>query len=184
MTLDIVGIILLLLFFIRGYSRGLILAVFSVVAILLGILVSLKLSASLSAWLLAKGYVSSGWVQVVSYVALFIVVVLVVRILARLLQKVVEGMMLGVVNQAIGGLLYALLGAILWSSLLWIGDRMHILTPAAIASSKTYAWFAPVAPWVFEKAGYFFPFVRDTFSSLQHFFDTLNQQLPGHVGAH
>ena len=184
MVLDVAGILLLVLFFIRGFTRGLILAVFSVVAILLGILISLKLSASFSAWLLEKGYISSGWVQVVSYVALFIAVVLIVRLLARLLQKLVEGLMLGLINQLIGGLLFALLAAVLWSSLLWIGLRMHIITPEAIAASKTYHWFAPVAPWVFEKAGYLFPFVRDTFASLEHFFEHVQQQLPGHVDSH
>src|SRR5271170_6830443 len=98
MVLDVIGIILILLFFIRGYSRGFILAAFSVLAILLGILCALKLSQALSTWLLARGYVTSGWVQVISYILLFVGVVLIVHLIARMLQKVVEGLMLGFVN--------------------------------------------------------------------------------------
>ena len=184
MVLDVIGIILIILFFIRGYTRGIIVAAFSVIAILLGILCALKLSQSFASWMLAKGYISSGWAQVISYIVLFIVVVLIVRLIAKLLQKAVEGMMLGVVNKLIGGLLYAFLGAVLWSSLLWIGTKMNMITPETIASSKTYHIIAGLAPWFFEMAGKLLPFVKDTFSNLEHFFDTVNQKIPANVGTH
>lgn len=183
MILDVVGIILIVLFFIRGYLKGIIVAAFSVLAILLGILCALKFSQMLSAWMLEKGYVASGWVQLISYVVLFLGVFLLVRLLARLIQKSAEGMMLGFVNKLIGGLLYAFLGAVLWSSLLWIGGKLHIISPETIAASKTWPWLSQLAPWFFEQAGKVLPFVRDTFSKLEHFFDTVNQT-PGHVGAH
>ena len=183
MVLDVIGIILIFLFFVRGYMKGIIVSAFSVLAILLGIVCSLKLSQSLSAWLLEKGWITSGWVQVISYVALFIGVFLIVRLIARLLQKAVEGMALGVVNKLIGGLLYAFLGAVLWSSLLWIGNQMHIVTPETIAASKTYPWLSKLAPWFFDQAGKLLPFVKDTFSKLEHFFDTLNQKARN-VGSH
>lgn len=184
MVLDIIGIILIILFFIRGYMKGLIVAAFSMLAILLGILCALKFSQMLSAWLLEKGYVSSGWVQIVSYVVLFIGVVLIVRLIAKLIEKAVEGMMLGMVNKLIGGLLYAFLGAVIWSSFLWIGYHMHIITPETIADSKTCSWLSKLAPWIFEQAGKLIPFVKDTFEKLEHFFDTVNQKPPEHVGAH
>ena len=98
MALDVIGIILILLFFIRGYSKGFIVAAFSVLAILLGILCALKLSQSLASWLLAKGYVTSGWVQIISYILLFVGVVMIVHFIARLVEKAVEGLMLGTVN--------------------------------------------------------------------------------------
>ena len=184
MALDIIGLILIILFFIRGYMKGLIVAAFSVLAILLGILCALKLSQALSAWMLAKGYVSSGWVQVVSYLVLFIGVFLLVTLIAKLIEKAVEGIMLGVVNKVIGGILYAFLGAVLWSSLLWIGSHMHIITPEIIAASKTYSWLSRLAPWFFEQAGKLLPFVKDTFEKLERFFDSINYIAPTNVGTH
>jgi len=182
--IDIIGIIIILLFFIRGYFKGFIMALFSVLAILLGLLCALKLSEAFSSWLLSHKYISSGWVQVISYVVLFIVVVLLVRLLGKLIQTAVEGIMLGIVNKLIGGLLYAFLGAVFWSSLLWIGNRMHILTPESIAQSKTYPFLSRIAPWFFEQAGKLLPFARDTFSHLGHFFDSFNQKSPADVVAH
>ncbi len=184
MILDVIGIILILLFFIRGYTKGFIVAAFSVLAILLGIICALKLSQSLSTWLLAKGYVTSGWVQVISYILLFVAVVLVVHLIARLLQKAVEGLMLGMVNRIAGGLLYGFLAIVLWSSLLWIGSHMHIIGADTIQASKTYPWFSRLAPWFFEQAGRLLPFAKDIFGKLEHFFDTVNQKIPGNVGTH
>ena len=183
MILDVIGIIVIVLFFIRGYIRGIIVAAFSVVAILLGILCALKFSQSLSTWLLEKGYVTSGWVQVISYIVLFMGVFLLVRLIAKMVQKAAEGMMLGTINKLIGGVLYAFLGAVLWSSLLWIAARMQVFTPETIAASKTYPWLSKLAPWFFEQAGRLLPFVKDTFEKLEHFFDAVNQKA-GNVGAH
>src|SRR5689334_17405874 len=105
MALDIVGVLLIALFFIRGYMKGFIVAAFSVVAILLGIICSLKLSQAFASWLMEKGYAGSGWAQVISYLALFIGVILLVRLLARVIEKALEGMMLGIANKMIGGLM-------------------------------------------------------------------------------
>lgn len=184
MPLDVTGIILIALFFIRGYMKGLVMAVFSVIATLLGLLCALKLSASFAAWMLDHGYTTSGWAQVISYAVLFIAVVLVVRLIAKLIEKALQGMMLGIVNKLAGGLLYAFLGAVLWSSFLWIGARMNMITPETIAASKTYATLSGLAPWFCEKAGALLPFVKDSFDKLSHFFDTVNQQPKADVGTH
>ena len=171
MAIDVTGLIIILLFFYRGYTRGLILAVFSVVAILLGILCTLKLSQSLASWLLMKGYTTMAWAPLLSYLILFAGVVLAVRLVANLFQKAAEGLLLGLVNRIAGGVLYAFLGAILFSSLLWIGARMNIVTPKLIAESKTYPWLSLLAPWFFSFAGYLLPFSKDVFGHLQQFFD-------------
>ena len=184
MALDVAGLIVILLFFIRGYMKGIIVAAFSVLAILLGIVCALKLSQTLAAWMLEHGYATSGWAPLISYVVLFTVIVLVVRLIAKMIQKAVEGMMLGAVNKIAGGALYAFLGTVLWSSALWIGSRMHMIPQETIDASKTYTVLSAVAPWFFGVAGHLLPFAKDTFSNLQHFFDTVNQKIPGHVGAH
>lgn len=183
MGLDAAGVIIILVFFIRGYMKGLILAAFSVIAILLGILCALKLSQSFASWLLANDYVSTPWAQVVSYIVLFIGVVLLVRLIGKMVEKAAEGLLLGTVNKLLGGLLYAFLGAVVWSSLLWIGGRAHIIPEKTMNESVTYASLSALAPWFFEVAGSLLPFVKDTFARLAHLFDTINAQ-PKDVGAH
>lgn len=170
MSLDITALIIIALFFIRGYMRGLIVAVFSVVAILLGIVVSLKMSQVLASYLLAKGYVGSGWAPVLSYLILFTAVVIAVRWGAKLLQRSVEGMMLGTVNKIIGGLLFAFVGLLLWSSFLWIGIKLGAITPEAVAASVSANQLQHFAPWVFSGVGVLLPFAKNTFTELQRFY--------------
>lgn len=184
MALDVTGIIIIILFFIRGYTRGIILALFSLAAILLGIIISLKFSQSLSTWMLAKGWIANGWALLISYIILFTFVVIIVRLLAKLIQKAFEAIMLGFVNRIAGGLVFALLGAILWSTFLWIGAHMHLLSAEMIASSKTYSTLSLLAPKVFEIIGALLPFAKHIFDNMQHFFDTINQNIPADVGAH
>jgi membrane protein required for colicin V production len=182
--LDIIGLTILVIFFIRGYMKGIIVAVFSVLAIILGIACALKLSGWLGEWLLAKGWATSGWVQLISYIILFIAVFIIVTLLAKIIEKTLQLAMLGWINGIIGGFLYAFLGAVVWSSLLWILNQLHVLSPETIAYSKTYSYFEPLAPWVFDHIGNLIPFAKDLFTDLKDFFDKTNQHLPEHVGTH
>lgn len=183
MVLDIIGITLVLIFFIRGYMKGIIVAAFSLLAIVLGIICALKLSHLLAEWFYKNNIITSGWGQLLSYVLLFILVVFIVRLIAKAIQSSFEAMMLGWVNKAIGGLLYAAMAAFAWSSVLWIGDHMHLFTTETIAGSKTYPYFSRIASWVCEQVGKLLPFAKNVFSDLQHFFEHVNQKIPEHVGA-
>lgn len=181
MALDIVGISLIILFFIRGYMKGFIVAAFSVLAILLGIICSLKLSEKLATYLLEKDIISSGWAPVLSYIILFIAVILLVNLVAKAIEKSLQAVMLGWANRALGGLLYAFLAAVLWSSLLWLGNKMHLIKPETIAVSKTYTYLEPVAPWFFDKVGVLWPMAKDVFGNLDEFFSDVNPKAPEHV---
>lgn len=182
--IDIFGILILVLSFARGWRKGIVVALCSLLGVVLGMLAALKLSGALGAWLLEQGWVTSAWAQIIAYLFLFLGVLWAVRLLAKAVEGLLKAAMLGVVNRAIGGLLYAFIGAFVWSCLLWIANRAHLISPEGLAGSHTYDWFAPVAPWVFAHVGIVIPFAKDIFSDLGHFFDGINQHLPGHVGAH
>lgn len=182
MGLDLIGITLVIIFFIRGYSKGLIVAAFSVLAVLLGAMCALKLSGIFAVWLSERDIISSGWAQLLSYVILFVGVMLLVRLIGKAIQSSLEVVMLGFVNKVIGGILYALVTSVIWSSILWIGTKMTLISPETIAASKTYTYFEPIAPWVFDHIGKVLPFAKDIFGDLQQFFDGVNQTATEHVG--
>lgn len=181
--LDIIGLIILIAFFVQGYRKGIIVALFSLLAFVLGLICALKLSHKLAGYLFAEGWVTSSWAQIISYVLLFAGVVWLVRLGGRAIQRSFEAVMLGLPNRLVGGLLYAFIGAFVWSACLWLANQVHALAPETIAQSKTFEWFIPVAPWVFAHVGMVLPFAKDILSDLHHFFDGVNQHLPDHVGA-
>jgi membrane protein required for colicin V production len=176
MLIDIIGVSLIIIFFIRGYMKGIIVAAFSVIAILLGFICALKLSSMLAAYLLEKGWVSSGWAQILSYAILFIGIILLVRLIAKAIEKSIESLMMGWVNRALGGVLYAFMAAVIWSSGLWLGNQMHLIEPETIAESKTYEYLAPVAPWFCEKVGLIWPMAKDLFGELQSLFSIMDKK--------
>ncbi len=170
MAIDFTALVVIALFFYRGYSRGFIVAAFSFVAILLGVLCAMKMSQSFASWLLEHGYTTLTWAPLLAYIILFAGVVIGVRMLAKLLQGAVEGLMLGTVNKAIGGVLYAIVGCVVFSSILWLSTEMKMITPEQIAASKTYGLFKGLTPKLFGYIGHILPFARDVFSKLQEFF--------------
>lgn len=182
--LDFVGLTLIILFFIRGYKKGIIVAVFSIFAIVLGLMIALKLSGWLGAWLLQQGLVQSGWGQLLSYALLFVGVILLVRLVAKALETALSLVALGWINGLIGGLIYSFLSALVWSSFLWIGNEMHLLSIATKTTSLTYNYFQPLAPWVFHHLGSILPMAKKIFADLHELFQQINQTIPDHVDTH
>ena len=182
MALDIIGITLLIVFFIRGYMKGLIVAAFSVLAVLLGLICALKLSEVLADRLKDEGLVNSGWAPLISYLVLFTGVMLLVRLIGKALESTMQAVMLGFVNKLAGGALYTFVTAVAWSILLWIGSRMALLEQKTIDASKTYAHFEPIAPWTFSKAGSVLPFARNVFSELALYFEEVKEDKEENVG--
>ncbi|MEZ5018258.1 MAG: CvpA family protein [Flavipsychrobacter sp.] len=181
MLLDIITITIIIAFFIRGYMKGIIIAAFSVLALILGTLAALRLSERLATYLLEEDIVTSGWSQIVSYIILFVGVVIIVRMIAKALDATLKAAMLGWLNKTIGGLLYAAMGAVVWSALLWLGTEIHFITPQHISESSTYAYIRPIAPWIADKVGYLIPMIKNVFGDLEVFFSKVNQILPEHV---
>ncbi len=184
MAIDIIGIAFIILFFIRGYMKGVIIAAFSFIGILLGIICALKFSHTLAHYFFQKGIITSGWGQLVSYLILFLGVVLLVRMIAKAIDTLLKAVMLGLVNKLLGGLIYAFLAAVTYSSVLWISNQMHLLTPENISESKTYPYLSQLAPRVVNHIAKLWPFATNIFTDLQHFFEEVNKKLPQHVGTH
>jgi membrane protein required for colicin V production len=182
--LDLLSLLILGGAFYRGFRKGAIVALCALVGVILGVLAALKLSGALGAFLLERGWVTTAWVQLVSYLILFFGVIWLVRLLAKFVEGLVEAVLLGLVNRIIGGLIYVFIGAVCWSALLWLANRAHLLSPEIIAASKAYPYLEPLAPWVFARIGEFVPFAKGVFSSLDTFFDGVNSRLPEHVGTH
>ena len=183
MVLDIIAISIIILLFIRGYRKGIIVAAFSLLGVLLGITCAMALSAKLSSYLFEKGWASTALAPIISYAILFIGVLWLSRMLAKLMEKATSTILLGGINKLIGGILYSFIGITVWSSVLWLFNHGHILAPETVVASKTYNYIQPIAPWVFDQIGKILPFAKNVFGDMRHFFNNVNQQLPEHVGS-
>lgn len=175
MLLDTIFIIGLLIFVIKGYSKGIVVALFSVLAVILGVLGALKLSGAVANTLFSDG--GGKWAPMISYAIVFLLIVWIVRLGASAIQKSLRAVSLGWLNRLAGALLYAFLFAFIFSSFLWLFNRMHLLNEDTKQASNVYNTVEPLAASVFSVIGAVLPFAKNVFTDLSQFFDQVNEKI-------
>ncbi len=174
MILDILFAVTLILAVIKGWSRGIIAGIFSLIALVLGAAAALKLSADFSLYIEDKtGYSGPAW-PVVAFITIFIIVVILVRLIAKILEKAFKAAMLGGLNRLFGILFYTAAYLILFSLGIWLADQMHLIPNEAKAASRTYRWIAPAGPWVVSHLSDWIPWFKDVFQQLEAIFGKLS----------
>lgn len=177
MLVDIIAVILLALAIFKGYRRGLIVGIFSFIAILIGLAAAVKLSLVVAEHLGKSVSVSARWLPLVSFLLVFIVVVLLVRLGANLLQRTVETVMLGWVNRLGGIVLYLAIYIAVFSVLLFYADQMHLLKQGTINNSVTYSYIRPLGPKSVDLFASAMPIFRHMFAGLESFFEGVSNRI-------
>lgn len=178
MIIDIIFAVLIVLAAIRGYQRGLIVGVFSLVAIIIGLAAAMKLSTVVAGYIGEAVKVSDQWLPVISFAVVFLVIVLLVRLGANAVQKAVESVALGWANRLGGILLYAAIYTTVFSVILFYAEQIQIIQPATIEKSVTYSFIQPWGPKAIDGFGAVIPWFKDMFVELQEFFDGVAQKVP------
>ena len=109
MLIDFTFAALMILAIIKGYQKGFILAIFSIIAFIIGLAAALKLSTAVANYLKDSISVSAKWLPFIAFALVFFVVVILVRLGAKLIEKTFQAVMLGWLNRIAGIVLYAAL---------------------------------------------------------------------------
>ena len=177
MLLDLIYVVIICLAIFRGYRRGLVVGLFSLVSVIVGLAAAMKLS------LVAAGYIgkvisiSEKWMPIISFTVVFLLVVLLIAWCARLIQKAMEMVMLGWVNKLAGILLFAAIYTLVYSVLLFYAGQMKLLQPETISQSVTYSFIQPWGPKVINGFGSILPVFRDLFGELEKFFEGVGRDI-------
>lgn len=178
MIIDIIITVVLIIAVIKGYRQGLIVALFSVIALIIGLAAAMKLSVVVAGYIGKTVKVSDQWLPVISFAAVFFIVVLLVRWGAALLQKGVEIAMLGWVNRLGGILLYVVLYVLIFSVIIFYADQLQFIKPETKSQSVTYSYIQPGGPKVMDGIGKVIPFFKGMFNDLEVFFDNVSHHVP------
>ena len=162
---------------IKGYSKGLIVALFSLLAFIAGLAAALKLSAVVGVSLQDNWNIHSKWLPVLSFFIVFAGVVLLVRLGAAFIKKTVSLVFLGWVDKLGGILLYAIIYLMIYSVILFYAYQVHIISPKVAAESSTFASIYPFGPTVINGLGQVVPIFKNLFSDLSVFFDSLSTHI-------
>ncbi|RQO30105.1 hypothetical protein DBR32_10995 [Taibaiella sp. KBW10] len=178
MPIDFIYLIILAWFTMKGYRKGIVHALFSFVAVIIAMMGALKLSQKVSSYLFNAKSDINPWIPMLSYIIVFVAIVFLVNMISRSIDKGLKTIKLGWANRIAGAVLYGLLVTFVWSSVLWLADKVNLMNPETKAHSKTYALIEPVAPKGFAIIGAVLPFVKDSYTELEHLFDNVNNRLP------
>ncbi len=170
MIIDIIVVVLVIWGIIKGFQKGLIVAIFSILAMIIGLAAAMKLSAVVAEHLDKSVKVSQQWLPIISFAIVFIGVILLVRLGGLFLQRLVDRAFLGSVNRIGGALLYSALYIFIFSVILFYADQMNIIKPATKQASVTYEYVGTLGPKVIDGVGKMIPLFKGMFSELRDFF--------------
>lgn len=155
MNLNYVDLVLgILLFYglFKGFRKGLIFEVCTLLALALGIWGGIHFSDYVADYLIERFNTDTELMPVLSFGIVFIAIVILVHLLGKLLEKVINLTALGVVNRILGALLGMAKVGLVISVLLLIVNRLspkgHVLDRNEMDSSLLYGYIAPFAPSV------------------------------------
>lgn len=170
MIIDVAFFIVLAYAIFKGISKGLVVAVFSFLAVFIGLAAALKLSATVAGWLQSNTNVTGKWLPFLSFIIVMIGVALLIRWCAKLIEAAMSVAMMGWINRLGGIIFYALLYGIVFSVLLFFMVKMNIIKQETLNSSVCYPVIQPVGPWVIDGLGKVIPVFKDMFNQLESFF--------------
>jgi len=177
MIIDVIFTILMIIAFIKGYQRGLIVAVFSLIAFIVGLAAAMKLSTVVAGYIGETVKISDKWLPVISFALVFILVLMGVRWMANILQRTIEIALLGWLNRIGGILVYVVLFITAFSVILFYAQQVRLLKPEVIAASKTWSFIQPWGPKAIDGFAVVIPFFKDMFRQLESFFGNISEQI-------
>lgn len=176
MIIDFISIGLLVLAVIKGFRKGLVVALFSFLAFIIGLAAALKLSVVVAEYLGTNTNISQRWLPILAFALVFFVVVLLVRLGAKAIETALKMGMLGWLNKLGGVVFYFFLYFFIFSIVLFYATQLKIIKPELAQTSNTYVLIYPLAPSIMDFLGGIFPFLKNMFVELENFFDQLSRK--------
>lgn len=141
---DIIIIIVILFFAIKGLICGLIKEAAGIVAILAGLFVAINFSGWLSNWILEKGWFDPKYLEIISFTVIFLGIILLVIVMSKMLNKFADAISLNWLNKLAGFVFGGIKGALIVGGICYIAERIiqnFSLTEHQdfLANSKIYA---------------------------------------------
>ncbi len=149
-VLDIIFAIPILWLAYRGFSKGLIVEISTLAALVLGVYAGLHFSYVTADFLRNNFDMTGKYLNISSFIVTFVLVVIIVNLIGRLVSKFMDMIALSFVNRVLGGVLGILKAAVFISFVLFFIQKFDtketLLTADTKQSSMLYPFINPIAP--------------------------------------
>lgn len=171
MAIDIACLVILAFAFFRGYKKGLIMAVFTVVSYVVGAFATMHLSFVASDYISSNFNIPGTWLPLVAFAVTFGIVVLVIRWLGKLIEKAMMKVLPTAFNRFLGSILYMALALILLSLVYNVAFTADVFKDDLIARSVFAPHLGNFADMIHDNIGDVIPFVERLFNEIDAYFE-------------
>lgn len=156
----------------KGWSKGLVVAVCSVMGVFIGMMAALAFSAKVSGYFQSRGE-HAAWLPFLLFALIMVVTVFLVRLLGNTAQKLLKTLHLGILNRLGGILLFLLAYFSVYSIILFYASGISLISPTMISDSKTYSYIQPWGPTAVKGIGEFIPWFKDILGEIRAGFEKM-----------
>lgn len=139
---DIIIIIIIVFFAIKGLICGLIKEAAGIAAVLIGLFIAVNFSGWLSNWILEKGWFDPKYLEVISFTIIFLGVIIIVILLSKALDKFANAIKLNWLNKLAGFVFGGCKGALIVAGVCYLAERIiqnfSLTEQEFLADSKIY----------------------------------------------
>jgi membrane protein required for colicin V production len=135
-VLDIILVVPIIWLMYRGYQKGFIIELSSLVALILGIYLAINFSGYASDFLTRNFNISDKYLNILAFVVTFMVVVFGVFMIGKILEQFINILLLGFINKIAGAAFGVIKAAFLISVVLWIINSFDISRTVIKDSSR------------------------------------------------
>ncbi len=134
----------------KGFSKGFVIEVTTLIALLLGIYIAINFSFYTSGLIREYFTIEEKYMSILSFAITFVIVVIVIMLLGRLLEKFIDMIALGFLDKLAGGVFGVLKAALIISTILLVINTFDknekLISPKLKANSLLYQPVASMLP--------------------------------------
>lgn len=149
MVIDIIFAIIAGYGFYLGFSKGIIRTIFTILSVTFGLMAGFKFGPQMTKFLETAFNSDNALMFVAGFLLSFVLTMLLIRLFARGVEGLLQTANINIINQVAGGILLAGLMILLYSVILWFGDKSHLINKATKQESMTYRYLEdfPTQVW-------------------------------------
>jgi membrane protein required for colicin V production len=137
----------------RGFKKGVVHMMASLVALVLGLFGAIKFRPTVASLLDSVFTIDSAYINVIAFTVAFVSIVIVVHVLAFFVEKLINAVALNFVNRLLGMVFGVVVTAFVISIILWPVNQVNagreIIKPKLIQGSLLYKPLSAFAPAIF-----------------------------------
>lgn len=174
MVIDIIFATAAIWGFYLGFSRGIIKTIFTILSVVFGLMIAFRFGPDITA-LLERTVSDNALMFIAGFLLTFVLTMVGIRLFANFLESALESANINFINQIIGGFFMAGLIVLVYSMLLWFGDRSRLIEDATKAESVSYAYLEQYPEQVWKWSGKARPVIEDFWDHSLEFMDRLDK---------